>query len=181
MNILEATRKILETAQYFTSSMGEEDRLYFEDSSLFGFVWVPVDIEVMIREWERGQDSFLTDHEKQLRHIKEKSWNAYTVLLCEAVPSIGQRNALSKIEENFRGSRKLVGTGLRVNSQVVQALYPLLRIQNLVVLQDTDPVARLRGRLGSLPSVVFDALLGNIPSREIVRLLRAHEDSSDKA
>ena len=171
MNLLETARKTLEVGQYSTSSGTTEDSFYFEDQSLFGLVWIAPNIESIVRDWEKRQDQFLAEREKQLRRLREKSWNAYSVVLCEADPTAEQKNALAKIEEDFRGSRKVVGTGLRAGSQVVRTLLPLLQIQNPVMLQEANAVNRLRTRLSSSPSEVLEALLEKVPAAEIARML----------
>jgi hypothetical protein len=176
MNLLETARKILEVGRYTTAGQFE-DSFYFEDETLFGLVWIAPSVDLIMQDWEQRQDRFLVERDRQLRRLKEKSWNAYTVMLCEAEPTEDQNVELYKIEENFRGTRKIIGVGLRAPSQVMRALYPLIQIQNLVRLQDTNAIDRLRRRLSSTQPNILDALLKSESPEDMAKmLLTDHEN-----
>src|SRR6266851_2061633 len=132
MNLLTEARRLLESSKYRTFSAASNDVFYFEDSSLLGFVWMASSPSVLLEEWQRRQDSFLHEKDFQLRQSKDKSWNAYSVLLTEPDVSGGQASGLLKIEEDFRGTRKIAKAGLHTIGQLTRALLPLLAIQNLV-------------------------------------------------
>jgi len=159
MNLSTEARRLLESSKYRTFSAAKEDVFYFEDSSLLGFVWIAPNPGALLEQWERLQDSFLHEKDLQLRQSKDKSWNAYSVLLTEPDISGDQVYAFMKIEEDFRGTRKIAKAGLRSLAQLTKALLPLLAIQNLVELEKDDSKERLRSRLSRLSPRLLEAFL----------------------
>lgn len=124
----------------------ETDRVYFEDRSVFGMVTTYPSVRDLIDTYEDRQDQFLRANESALRAAsnQDKVWNAYTVHL-----TVGdfprndkkrgeQENQIFRIEENFRGTRKIVRTNVATNQDVVDALLPLLPIQRKAMLAAED-------------------------------------------
>ena len=177
MNLFEEARKVLEVAGYVTSAGQTPDVFNFEDLSLFGFVRVTRSVSEIIQQWQAGQDEFLRKNDDQLRKSREKSWNVYSVFLTADEPSSDEVNALARVEEDFRGTRKLTGTGLHTSGHVTRALLPLIPIQNPVDLDNEDALKRLLTRLTSMPPEVLDALSRLFSATELKEiLLRSHED-----
>jgi len=179
MNLLAEARRLLESSKYKTFSATSGDVFYFEDPSLLGFVWVASSPGVLLEQWRRLQDSFLHEKDYQLRQSKDKSWNAYSVLLTEPDASSDQANEFLKIEEDFRGTRKIAKAGLHTISQLTRGLLPLLAIQNLVELERDDSKKRLRSRLSRLSPRLLEAFLEQDKSEEAGRMVVLHYENSE--
>lgn len=176
MNILDCARRILESAKYSMLSEGT-DSVIFEDYSLFGFLWVAPSPADILSKWQKKQDDFLRGKDSELRKAREKSWNAYSIFLSEMDAVTEDMNELLAVEEDFRGTRKIVKVGVQTESQVMQALLPLVAIQSLVQLSEDDAIARLRGRLESLPVEVLDAFIGGSNPAEIAKIVLRHSEN----
>jgi hypothetical protein len=179
MDLSAEARRLLESSKYRIFPGPSEDIFYFEDSSLLGFVWIAPNPELLVKEWQRLQDSFLGDKDLQLRKSKDKSWNAYSVLLTELDVSGKQAHALLKIEEDFRGTRKIAKVGLRTAGQLMRALLPLLAIQNLVELERDNSKERLRSRLSRLDPALLRAVLEQEAPEEAGKMMVSHYENSE--
>ena len=171
-------RNILESAGYVTIPGQTEDIFSFEDATLLGFVWVTSSVTSILSEWQRKQDGFLRDRDRELRRSKEKSWNVYSVFLTEDDAKDEQHSELAKIEEDFRGTRKIARSGVRSMSQINRALLPLLPIQNRLSLGDIDVASRLRTRLAAISKNVADALLQQTTTDNAVDLILDADENS---
>ena len=107
MDLAQEARALLESAHYRGSAAEERNMFYFEDESLFGFVWVADTVQELINEWQERQDDFLVRQADQLRESGQKSWNAYCVCLTAASADSDNRRELLVVEEDFRGARKI--------------------------------------------------------------------------
>lgn len=179
MNLSAEALRLLESSNYRTYPGAGDDVFHFEDSSLLGFVWIAPNPAALVKEWQRRQDSFLSDNHLQLRQSKDKSWNAYSVLLTEPDVSTEEVHALLKIEEDFRGTRKIAKAGLRTTELLVRALLPLLPIQNLVELERDDSRERLRSRLNRIDPVLLEAVVGEEKPEETAKTLVSHYENSE--
>jgi ABC-three component (ABC-3C) system Middle Component 1 len=180
MDLALEARKILETTNYSIKVSQTDQLFYFEDLSLFGFVWVAESLEEMLQDWKRKQDEFLREQDKTLRKSRDKSWNVYSVFLTSDDASKEENNQLIKIEEDFQGTRKLARAGLHSPSQVISALFPLIPIQKLVSLSEEDALFRLRSKLNFLPDEFLNAIVGSASVNDLKDiLLRDHEDQSN--
>jgi hypothetical protein len=179
MNLSAEARRLLESSRYRTYTGKSEDIFYFEDSSLLGFVWIAPSPEALVKEWQRLQDSFLGEKDFQLRKSKDKSWNAYSVLLTEPDVSDEQAHALLRIEEDFRGTRKIAKAGLRTSGQLTKALLPLLAIQNLVELERDDSKERLRSRLSRLDPALLEAVVEQDKPEETGKMMVGYYENSE--
>lgn len=164
-------RSLLEGAGYVTvlpSSISTV--LHFEDTSVLGALHVLASVEQITRQWEELQDSFLRENATRLAFDPLKAWNCYTVLLTPEVPAKSDASRLFAIEENFRGTRKLVRSGVTTRPDVEAALAPLLPLRRLLSLRHDDAKARLASRLGGDKSPLR-ALLSDTDPNELLALL----------
>jgi len=179
MDLLAEARRLLESSKYRTFSAASSDVFYFEDFSLLGFVWIAPSPSVLLEQWRRLQDSFLHEKDLQLRQSKDKSWNAYSVLLTEPDVSGDQANEFLKLEEDFRGTRKIAKAGVHTTNYLTRALLPLLAIQNLVELERDDSKERLRSRLSRLSPRLLEAFLEQEKPEEAGRMVMSHYENSE--
>jgi hypothetical protein len=175
MNLLEEARKLLEENAYEVGSSGS-DQIQFEDASLMGFLWAATSAEALLSQWQGRQDSFLRKNAPMLRKSEYKTWNIYAVFLTDATGEPSQLIQIKQIEEDFRGARKIARANITITSQLVNALYPFLPIQNIVPFEPQDALQRVRDRLSELPSSAVDALLNSeTPENAVRAFLEAYE------
>lgn len=184
MSVLSWAEDILAENDYRTWWKADEaDRVYFEDQSVLGMVSEYESVEKLLATWEQRQDEFLDDYAIQLRAPggERKVWNAYTVHL--TVESVSEEardrrarleNDLFKVEEDFRGTRKLARCGLEGRSDSVEALLPLIELQHSVELRAEDYRRDLRCEIAEKFDEGFVALLAEKRSVDEIasRLLR---------
>lgn len=178
MNITDEIRAVLEEHGYSTSPAGRA--LVFEDDSLAGFVWQASSVDEIINECQRQQDNFLRLRDSELRKAGRKSWNLYAVLVTEAEATHEQQRLLANIEEDFRGTRKIVAYGLLSPTDLKKAIYPLISIQahDLLQIGHQDAADRLKARLSFLSTPVLNGVLSGATAEEIVRLMMVTDEDN---
>jgi hypothetical protein len=144
--------------------------LYFEDSSLVGFVSIEADCEELISTWESKQNAFMQSNAQRFKRASLKAWNAYSALLTGASCNKEQQSRLQLIEEDFRGTRKIAVASILTRDDLKRGLYPLLPIQNLISLREGNPIEVLRSRL-SLSESQKGAFLGEESAEQFVKRL----------
>src|SRR5713101_742490 len=122
---LDEARSVLELAGFATFSPQPNSTFFhFEDISLMGHVRALATAEEIVAKWERIQDDFLSANAPRLVRDPTKAWNLYTVLLT-AEPAAGAvPGRLFAIEEDFRGTRKIVRAGVVARQDILTALGP---------------------------------------------------------
>lgn len=166
MNILFETIDILESEGYKTKqSDTSEDKAYFEDESLLGFISVHTSLQDIIATWKENQDEFLNKNAIKLRADPVKAWNIYSIFLTSDFEEKRLLEKIAEIEEDFRGSRKIIGNDIQIKNDLVRTLLPLLSIQKIITIQPEDTISRLRKTVNHLE------LLKDLPDREILNLI----------
>lgn len=171
MNILEEARAFLEQAEYETkSSLEHEEVFYFEDPDILGFVAAHRRVVDLMSRWEEMQDTFLRENASNIRKDPQKVWSIYSVHITEedAIPETLQE--LRRIEEDFRGTRKIAIARVRTKTDVRQALLPLMPLQNLMSLSKRGDMGRLKERIAPSGGPLRD-LTESTPPSEIVAAL----------
>jgi len=181
MDLLKAAQTQLREGGYRAwPDLSTEDRVLFEDSDVFGMVTVYPSVVDLIEKWEDRQDQFLRNHADVLRdeENKEKVWNVYTIHFTKENFSedgggkIEQRNELYRIEENFRGTRKIARVNITEEGDVVEGLLPLLPIQGSPELAAEDYRERLGNKISNeFRDPFIDVLNEDVPIDEIVEKL----------
>lgn len=172
MSVLQHVGTVLQETGYVVQLQPTDpSTLYFEDYSLFGFVTVYESVKALLDTWERNQDSFLQTNAPFLRSASQKAWNCYTVHLAEAAATAQERQALFDVEENFTSTRKIARGSVTTESDVRQALYPLIPVQNAVRIQASPREADVSQRLHDWPEAAVKALLGAGSAEDVVTLL----------
>lgn len=159
MNIIEESRTLLESAGYRTAlSTSAVDMFHFEDDTILGAVFVHDTVTSLLERWQTSQDRFLGSNSRSLRLDPVKAWNVYTVHLTADAGSSPQATQAFNIEHDFRGTRKVVRTGIGKRSDVKDALLPLLGLQHRLTLSLKKTNERTKDRL-ALTSTVLVRLL----------------------
>lgn len=175
MNIIDEARRILEEAGYSTIAKSSSDSsFYFEDESLLGFVRLHETIDDLLNTWEKHQDVFLRENALPLQSEPQKAWNVYSVYISQEKCHDSKRNELSKISEDFRGTRKIIHDGVNKKSDLVNALLPLLPIQNYVSFGQEDIYERLRKSLET-ESKSLTTLFEKYEIRELAKIILQEE------
>lgn len=158
MNLCYEAEQILRHEGYYTRVTQPDEAFDFEDETLFGFVKIYSEAAVIPADWEKQQDSFLAKNARRIRANLPKSWNAYSVFLSPGTSSLEIRIALSQIEDDFRGTRKIARSTVTTSEDLQRALYPLISLVNRVKLARTGG-PNVRERLTSLRPTEVDLLL----------------------
>lgn len=148
MNLSEEARTVLETGGFRTAlGPSSANTVYFEDDIIVGAVFIHATLADLIVSWEECQDRFLGINSRALRSDPIKAWNIYTVHLTtdHGVPS--QMSNAFNIEQDFRGTRKIVRAGVAKRSDVREALLPLLPLQHRTSISPGNISKRLKERL----------------------------------
>src|SRR5262245_2292274 len=112
-NLLSTVRSVLEHVGYRTIGIAPASTsLQFEDESVLGILHVSDSLQNLIDGWKDIQDTFLRDSSSRLLSDPLKAWNCYTVLLTSQPAKREDASALFQIEEDFRGTRKIVRAGI---------------------------------------------------------------------
>lgn len=98
------------------------------------------------------------------------------MIVLNNVPMIPRQmsSKLSEIEEDFRGTRKLVRSDIETRSELKQALLTFLPIQNVITLEAEDVLERLRDRLASVDRNLPD-LITETSAKELAHRLLEEE------
>jgi hypothetical protein len=169
MNLVEEARSILEAAGYRTALASSSPcTLHFEDEIVLGAIFIHPSLSLLISSWEECQDRFLGSNSQVLRSDPVKVWNIYTVHLTADAGSPSQVSEAFNIEQDFRGTRKLVRAGVVTRTDVREALLPLLPLQHRLKLSPKNVTERLKERL-ALSSKVLVRLV-ELPERASIEL-----------
>jgi hypothetical protein len=172
-NTLLNARAVLESVGYRTIMVQPAATwFHFEDASVIGILHVTASLEELVQRWQQVQDNFLRDSAPRLALDPLKAWNCYTVLLTSAPGTTHNGIALSSIEEDFRGTRKIVRAGVATRPDVERALGALLPLRNILPLTAENLRARLADRFGGPGSPLASLLSDSQPAQVVASLLR---------
>jgi hypothetical protein len=144
----------------------------FEDVSVMGFAGIFPSTAALLTEWKRFESEMLDRFAVPIRNSGEKAWNVYTVLLTTEPASPEHRRSVRWIEEDLSRTRKLAGCDLQTRPDVVEALLPLMPVQQQAAIQADDANDRLLKRIGALaPSVEKIALNDSVTVQDVVQVL----------
>lgn len=156
MNILFEVQIILEKAGYNIQQINKYDEsLLFEDDCLLGLIAIHNNLDDILAKWEEKQDYFLNHYASKLRNEPYKAWNAYSIFLTQEKASPEIRKKIFDIEEDLRGTRKIIGDSIKTGDELVRCLLPLLPIQKIVKLDFELSSNRLQKKL-NYPQILND-------------------------
>jgi len=169
MNILQESRTILEKAGYRTLlETNSAGVCYFEDATLMGAIIVHDNVSNLLDNWESSQDRFLGHNSTQLRNDPIKVWNIYTIHLTSDDSKVDTTTDPFDIEQDFRGTRKIVRTGVQSKGQLRDALLPLLSVQHQIVMSPKQVKQRIKERLARASST-FVRLLEDVDEKDVAK------------
>ena len=145
--------------------------LAFESLTVVGFVVMYPHAEELLFGWERDMNRLVDKFQFSLRRAQAKAWNTYAVFLATAIPSYGQQIAMSAVEENLVGTRKIARAGVSSAEAVRAALLPLLPFQHVPRLEAVDMKAEIQLRTTELPSRLVEAFLSEASDATLAQVL----------
>jgi hypothetical protein len=144
----------------------------FEDISVMGFVGIFSTTDALLQDWKRFESEMLDRYAAPIRGSGEKAWNVYTVLLTTDAPSPESKRSVRWIEEDLSRTRKLAGCDLQTRNDVLEALLPLVPVQQQAAIQADDANERLMKRIRAVaPSVENIALNDDVAVQDVVNVL----------
>jgi hypothetical protein len=175
MSVLQMAAQQLTAANYSVAMHddGSVQYLSFESDTVLGFVLAFDDASALIARWRADSQQVLKASQFGLRRAEAKAWNAYLILLSATPADYGPSVALSAIEEDLTGTRKIARAGVATDDDARGALLPLLAMQNAPQLDAVDMAAEIRLRTSALPSELIDAFVGDVPEATLLQLLEA--------
>lgn len=150
---------------------GSARALVFEGSTVLGFVVIYPDADELRHAWVSDTNALISKYQFGLRRAEAKAWNTYIVLLTGDVPNYAGQVALSAIEEDLAGTRKLARAGITSADALRTALLPLLPIQNAPRLGVVDMRREIQLRTTELPSRAVEAFLSGVSIAVVAQTL----------
>jgi hypothetical protein len=173
IDILEASADLLTEVGFSTSpiSVGSRQALAFEDATVLGFLFAYGNTHELIEAWSNDTIHAITDYHFGLRRAAQKAWNTYFVLLAAGSADYAQVVALSAIEEDLSGTRKIARVGVAELADLRAALLPLLPLQSAPRLEAVDILSEIRQRATELPGRAIDAFLSKADEGVVIQIL----------
>lgn len=172
-DILNKSAEVLAGAHFSTRETSVDDRpaLLFEDTTVVGFLLAFENPRDLVKYWAEATDHVVKHHQVGLRRAGRKAWNAYFILLAKSEAGHAELAALSAIEEDLAGTRKIARAGISSVADVEAALLPLLRLQSAPQLEPVDMVAEIRERTTALPRRAVEAFLSSADEAVVLQIL----------
>jgi hypothetical protein len=161
IDIAAECHRLLGEAGITTSDLRGSGRraLAFEGGTVLGFALIYQNVDELRQQWRADSDSLIAAHQLALRRAQAKAWNTYLILLAHETASYAAQVALSAIEEDLTGTRKVARGGIVSADALRIALLPLLPIQNSPRLEAVDMRTEIQLRTTELPSRTVAAFL----------------------
>ncbi|MER8589595.1 hypothetical protein NKH19_31120 [Mesorhizobium sp. M1338] len=142
-----------------------------ENDTLLGFVLVYDTAGDLLARWSGDTDRLVAQRQFQLRAAGTKAWNSYVLLLARDRANYAEAIALSSIEEDLSGLRKIARSGCEHGSDILRALLPLMPLQSTPVLDAVDSKEEIRQRTTELAQTVVEAFLSAADPHIVFQLL----------
>ena len=110
-------------------------------------------------------------HQLALRRAGPKAWNTYVVLLAKEDATESQLAALSAIEEDLTGTRKIARASIKDTSDLNAAMLPLLPLQSAPILDAVDMVMEIRQRATELPARAIEAFVSGADESVVLQVI----------
>jgi hypothetical protein len=174
MDLSTQIETLLRSNDYFTRlwTGNKVPTVCLENKTILGFIYIFEFAEDLVSNWEDIQKTAFEHHAEMLHKAGEKAWNIYSIFLAEN-SNTELFKQIELIEEDFTYSRKIARTGIQTQSDITEALLPLLSIQSHPSLNEVIYEDRLRVSLNDLPQETVTAFLRNsdIKPSEVAQML----------
>ncbi|MGO8000132.1 hypothetical protein ACC725_08095 [Rhizobium ruizarguesonis] len=170
--LLDNAIEVLVDAQFsIDRETGLEHAIAFESPTVLGFLFVYDNPSQLLSLWYGDSGKITSERRFQLRSAGAKAWNTYVILLSQAAATEVQSVAMTGIEEDLSGTRKIARAGIRGHEDTRNALLSLLPLRAAPVLQPVAMSEEIKQRTTELPTQVVDAFLALDDEEQLVRLL----------
>jgi hypothetical protein len=173
IDFYETSADVLKDVGFSTAAASVEGRnaLAFEDATVLGFILIYDSPRQLIANWSLHTNGIIQSYQLGLRRAGSKAWNTYVVLLAIDVPDYAETVALSAIEEDLAGTRKIARAGIADAADLRAALLPLLPLQRAPKLEAVDIVTEIRERTTELPPRAVEAFLSTAEETVVLQVL----------
>ena len=163
-DIIEWTEDHLTYADYDVrrDNVNGQTVLSFENDAVFGFVLSFNSAHDMLTNWGSRAEGILARNTLVIRRAEVKAWSVYLVLLASGSPGSGEQYAVSDIEENLVGTRKIARANVTSFDRCREAILPLLPLPKAPGLEPIDFEAELKKRSTSIPSLLLSELFKTV-------------------
>lgn len=176
MNLKSQLQIVLQEAGYQTwlTAVNKLGTIGFEDDSVMGFACIFETAEALLHKWRDVETAWLNANVLSLQKAGDKTWNVYSIFLCDERTTEVQKREINWIEEDLARTRKIAASGIADRESLIIALLPLLPLQFQPILdsEDFDLTQRLRKRIRDIaPSIEAVGLDDKVSPSEVARLL----------
>lgn len=154
-----------------TAEIDSQKALVFESTTVLGFIIIYDSPSRLLHDWERHTASLIKSYRLSLRRAEQKAWNTYTIFIAQDSATESDLIALSTIEEDLSGTRKIARAGIRDVETLATTLLPLLPIQNSPRLEAVDMKEEIKLRTTELPPRAVEAFLSDATDVSILQVL----------
>ena len=162
-DILAECPRLLAEASIVVSPVADLPALAFEGATVLGFLLTYPNAAALLAHWRQDAGALVAAHQFGLRRAQAKAWNTYVILLAGDAPTYGEQVALSAVEEDLSGTRKIARAGIVDLDGLRSVLLPLLPIQSAPRLEPVDMRGEIRLRTTELPDRAVEAFLSQAP------------------
>lgn len=173
MELLAKSARLLQRSGYTTATVPVDgtDALAFEDTTVIGFVFQYDDVPTLLSSWDTDARETIGTYQFGLRRAAKKAWNLYTIFVSTGSSHGSQAAALSAIEEDLAGTRKIARAGVCTSSDVRDALLPLLPLQAPPHMVAVDIMDEIRQRTTEVEPRVLQAFFSRSDTPTILNIL----------
>ena len=143
----------------------------FENDTVLGFGLLYETPAQIIESWAVDADNLIASRHFQLRASANKAWNTYVLFLAKERAKSGEIVALSLIEEDLVGYRKIARAGCIDATELQRALLPLLPIQAAPILDPVDSQIEIRQRATDVSPRLLKAFLSEADDQVVLQML----------
>jgi hypothetical protein len=173
IDVLEQCQLLLKEAGIVASLVetAEVRALAFEGVTVLGFIVAYDDSAQLLNQWSADATALISGHQFGLRRALNKAWNTYAVFLASASATVIELVALSAIEEDLAGTRKIARAGICDAEALREALLSLLPIQISPRLEAVNMADEIKLRTTELSPRVVDAFLSEAQETSVALVL----------
>jgi hypothetical protein len=173
ISVYEEASRRLQEAMFDVSDTPVEhgQALLFENDTVLGFALLYDTAAHLISRWAANADGLIATRRFQLKAAGNKAWNTYVLFLAAEQPSSIDAVALSLIEEDLAGYRKIARAGCGNLADLNRALLPLLPVQSAPVLDAVDSKLEVRQRATEISPKLLDAFLSEADEQIVLQML----------
>jgi hypothetical protein len=173
IDLIASSMAILNKAGLNTEPLSLADRsgIAFESHTVLGFLLAYDNPDELIAHWDQDSTRLVAMHQLALRRAGVKAWNTYTVFLTSGRVDQVRTAALTAIEEDLSGTRKIVRASINDLYDLHSALLTLLPLQSAPHLEAVNMAEEIRQRTTELQPRAVDAFLSSAEESLVIQVL----------